>query len=247
MSYINWGLGQGNNALAAFGQGMQLGTFARQAQEQREARKAEAEGKNALAAYAGGDQAQMGAAMQYDPRAVLAIRGQVQGQEQAAAEQRRADLPTLTRLLEHASQGPEQWQQAIGVAQQYGIDTSSIPQQFDPEWAASQAQTLKLMQTPEAQEALSTAGKQAVDMGFQPGTPEFQAKVTEIWQQNGAIPYTDANGATRLYMPGRQQQGPEAGSVVGNFRFRGGDPNDRSNWEPVSQGGPTASPSGGFR
>lgn len=246
MSYINWGLGQGNNALAAFGQGMQLGTFARQAQEQREARKAEVEGRNALAAYYGGDDSQKGAAFAYDPKTAMGIDGQRQTQQQAAAERRRADLPTLTRLLEHASQGPEQWQQALGVAQQYGIDTSSIPQQFDPQWAASQAQTLKLMQTPEAQEALSTAGKQAVDMGFQPGTPAFQAKVTEIWQQNGAIPYTDANGATRLYIPGRgepTQQPVAEGTVIEN------DAGERmilrdGRWQPM--GGPTASPSGGF-
>ena len=44
--YINWGLaGGGNNAMASFGQGMQLGTYIRGQREEKER-------KNALAAYA---------------------------------------------------------------------------------------------------------------------------------------------------------------------------------------------------
>ncbi len=31
--------------------------------------------------------------------------------------------------------------------------------------------------------------------------------------------------------------GPPPGQEVGEYRFKGGDPNDRSNWEPVAQGG----------
>lgn len=39
--------------------------------------------------------------------------------------------------------------------------------------------------------------------------------------------------------------GPQVGAVVNGFRFRGGNPNDKANWEPAN-GGPTASPSGAF-
>lgn len=39
--------------------------------------------------------------------------------------------------------------------------------------------------------------------------------------------------------------GPAVGTVVSGFRFRGGNPNDKANWEPVN-GGQTASPSGVF-
>lgn len=189
----------------AVGQGI-VGAF-QAGQEQRR----QAETRNALSAYATDPNAETAAAIaQHDPVTGIQIgryeqqrAAQAAEAQRTAARDRQADIPMLTRLLDHAAKGPDQWQQAMGMAQQYGIDTSGIPQQFDPEWASTQAQTMKLLATPEGQEALSTAGKQAVDMGFQPGTPEFQAKVTEIWQQNGAIPYTDADGATRLYIPGR--------------------------------------------
>lgn len=236
---INWGLAQGGGYQNALAMGMQMGAQAREAKERKEYR-------NALAGYDPDNPETLKPIMAVDPRTGLHLQQQAQRAQAQQAEQRRADLPMMTRLLEHAAQGPEQWAQARGVAEQYGIDLSGLPEQFDPEWAQTQAQTMKLLATPEGQEALSTAGKQAVDMGYQPGTPEFQAKVTEIWQQNGAIPYTDASGATRLYMPGRQQSGPEAGAVVGGYRFKGGNPNDRNAWEPVS-GGAASNGSGTFQ
>lgn len=244
---INWGLAQGNGFQNALATGMQMGAQAREAADRREYR-------NALAQYDPNNPDTLKAVMQVDPRTGMQLQNQqAQAQQHQAQmqaqqqQQRKADLPMLGKLLNFASQGPDQWQQAIGVAQQYGIDISGIPQQFDPDWAKSQATVIGALSTPEGQEALSTAGKQAVDMGFRPGTPEFQAKVTEIWQQNGAIPYTDAQGATRLYVPGKSAQaGPESGSVVGGFRFKGGNPNDRANWEPVT-GGSGGNAGGNFR
>lgn len=43
----------------------------------------------------------------------------------------------------------------------------------------------------------------------------------------------------------RGASGPAVGTVVSGFRFRGGNPNDKGNWEPVN-GGQTARPSGLF-
>ena len=247
---INWGITQGSNSFQnALTQNLQIGSMLRQRKQQDEAAKAESAGKNALAGYATGDEEQFGAAVQYNPQAALGIRGDMQAQEAAAQKQERDQLPLVSRLLENAAKGPEQWAQSMQVAQQYGIPLNGVPQQFDPEWASSQAQTLKLLQTPEGQEALSSAGKQAVDMGFQPGTPEFQAKVTELWQQSGAIPYTDSTGATRLYIPGRNgqptQQAITEGTVVANdagerMIYRGG------KWEPMNAGGAGSNASGGF-
>lgn len=238
---INWGLAQGGGFQNALAMGMQMGAQAREAKERKEYR-------NALAQYDPNNPETIKPIMEVDPRTGLHLQQQAQRAQAQQTEQRRADLPMMTRLLEHAAQGPEQWQQARGLAQQYGIDVSGLPEQFDPEWAQSQAQTMKLLATPEGQEALSTAGKQAVDMGFQPGTPDFQAKVTEIWQQNGAIPYTDSEGATRLYIPGRNgvrtSQQITEGTVIENdagerMVFRGG------KWEAMTGGG-AGNSAGGF-
>jgi len=40
--------------------------------------------------------------------------------------------------------------------------------------------------------------------------------------------------------------GPAPGTVLNGYRFRGGNPNDRTNWEPVGNGGPTRAGSGTF-
>lgn len=57
-----------------------------------------------------------------------------------------------------------------------------------------------MLQTPEGEKALSTAGKQAVDMGYEPGTPEYAKVVRDIWTAGEAKPYV-VGGETRLYQP----------------------------------------------
>lgn len=194
MSEINWNLAQGGggfqNALAT---GLQFGQMIRQRQDEKEY-------KTALAGYDPANPETLKPVMAADPRLGLQLQSQqaqVAGQQ---AEKRRADLPMMGRLLQFAAQGPEQWQQALGVAQQYGIDTSNIPQQFDPEWAQSQSVMLQTLSTPQGQEALSTAGKIAADMGYKPGTPEHAQATREIFLSQEAKPYV-VGGETRLYTP----------------------------------------------
>lgn len=250
MSYINWNLAGGNNALAAFGQGMEIGNFLRNRKVAEAEDRRKTETQSALSAYAvDPNEANLNALASYAPEMVIQQRNAMEQRQAAQSnrqmEQRRADLPMLTRLLTEASKSREKWQNAISEAQRLGIDTTGIPQQFDPEWATAQATTMGALQTPEGTEALSNAGKIAVDMGFKPGTAEFNTKVGEIFQQQGAIPYTDAQGATRLYLPGRNSApGPEVGSVVQGYRFKGGNPSDRGNWEQV--GGGVSNGTGGF-
>ncbi len=235
-------LGQqsGNNIMQAFQQGRQMA-------EQREYR-------NALAQFDPSKPETLNAVMQVRPEVGLQLRGQVQQQQalaaaaqQKAAEARRADLPTMIKLLETATD-EQTYQRNVGAARQFGIDTSTLPQTFDPAWRDSRLQVMKAIATPEGQEVLSTAGKQAADEGFRPGTPEFQARTKEIWQQSGAIPYTGENGETRLYVPGRgvpTQQPVSEGTVIENAAgeqmiLRNG------KWEAMPKGGAGGSVSGNF-
>lgn len=253
---IQWGLAQGPNSFQnALGMGLQLGSMVRERKEQQAAQEAETQGRNALAGFAMGDQSQMGAAMQYDPRATLGIRqdmataAKAEREQQAqAAEQRRADLPTAIRLLEGATDEAS-YQRNMQTAAQYGIDTSGFPQQFDPQWRDENLTTMKMLGSPKGQEILSTAGKVAADMGYQPGTPEFSQYVRDYTTAQLAKPYTGSQGETRLYTPqiggAAQSAGPEVGAVVGGYRFKGGNPNDRSSWEQA--GGGASNGAGSFQ
>jgi hypothetical protein len=108
---------------------------------------------------------------------------------------------------------------------------------------------MKAIATPEGQTVLSAAGKQAADEGKIPGTPEFQARTKEIYEQSGAIPYTDESGATRLYIPGRNgvptQQPMGEGTVIENgageqMILRNG------RWVAMPKGGAGGNVSGNF-
>jgi len=199
---VNWGLaGNGNNALQMFQFGASLGQDIRQRQQ------AERE-DNALRAYATNpDEEALQGVIAADPRLGIQLQGQRAQQAAAQREQRRADLPILARLVNHARDEPT-YQQSLAAARSYGLDVSQAPANFDPNWIGQQKMLIESLQKPNAQEALSTAGKQAFDEGLQPGTPQFAKRVTEIWQQNSAIPYVGEGGETRLYIPG-QQQAPE--------------------------------------
>lgn len=238
-----WGPGAQGGFQNALSMGLQMGQMARRGQDQREY-------KNALAQFDPSNPETLKPIMAARPEVGIQLRGQIEAQagaraqaQREAAKDRRADLPTVTRLLE-TSVDQESYTRNLGMAQQYGIDVSTLPQQFDPAWRDQQIGTMKMLQTPEGQEVLSTAGKQAFDEGFKPGTPEFQKRTNEIWQQSGAIPYTGENGETRLYVPGRgvpTQQAITEGTVIENdagekMILRNG------KWEAVTGGGVSNGP-----
>lgn len=269
---INWGMpGPRDNALAYFQLGNQLGAQARERQDQRETR-------NALATVlrrpgqtpglgdaveeerrAGDDKAiteAWGTLYANDPRLAMQVE-QRQAQATAKAqEQKRADLPLLGRLLDQSTDEAS-YQRSLGIAREYGVDTSGLPPSYDPAWVEQQRATIKLLQDPAKQEALSAAGKIVMDMGFKPGTPEFNQKVLEVWQAGESKPYV-VGGETRLYTPRLGGPGQALGGVppeaVEALRRGEGTPEQFDEMfgagaaaKFMSQGGQTPPASGNFR
>ncbi len=90
---------------------------------------------------------------------------QAAADQRAAQEQKRADLPFVAKLIE-TSIDENSYQRNRQVAQQYGIDLSGAPANFDPTWRDEQLVTIKALSSPQAQEALSTYGKEGMDAGY---------------------------------------------------------------------------------
>lgn len=237
---INWGALQGGGFQNALAQGIQMGQMAGQARREREV-------QNALAQFDPSNPDTLKPVMQADARIGMQLRGQMQqaqaAQAQAeaeAAKARRADLPMLTRLLETATDEAS-YQRNLGVARQYGIDTSTLPQNFAPAWRDEQLATMKLLSTPEGREALSTAGKIAADMGLQPGTPEFAAETKRIFiaQQNKTLSYQPGGNAVSFNpYTGEREQLVQGEAMPDAMDF------NPDEWDIVGDAGGNAS--GGF-
>lgn len=75
--------------------------------------------------------------------------------------------------------------------------------------------------------------------GLQPGTPEYMALARQYAESRANPMQYLPNGdgtftvVPRGGAPSQPTGGPQPGTEVGGFRFRGGNPNDRANWEPV--------------
>lgn len=165
----NWQLANGGGFQNALATGLQIGQGIRQQRQDTERR-------NALVQQ---QQAQMQRQQQTDQRQQL--------------EQRRADLPFVGKLL-GSVRDEASYQQARGVAQQYGLDLSGAPPSYDPQWVESQKATVQALSDPKAQEALSTFGKIATDEGLAPGSPPYQQRVRELWQADQQKFYALAPG-----------------------------------------------------
>lgn len=200
----------------------------------------------------------------YNPQGALQVRAWEQQNEARQQAQQRADLPYVGRLLNTVTDEAS-YQRARNIASQNGLDLSSAPQQYDPAWVDDQKARVQLFGTPEGRQALSTAGKEAVDAGNPEGTPEFYAFVrnrlaaadrrTIPLQPGGSVAeYDPATGQARIVIAPNNGQmatgsavggGPQVGAVVGGYRFKGGNPNDRNNWEQA--GGGSGNATGNFR
>jgi len=271
---VEWGLAQGPNAFqSAFSQGLQLGDMVRQRSEERKTSNA----LSGLVANPQQDDAAFAELIKGLPgNAALKLSQARQGYQQNAAtqqraqqESRRADLPMLTNLLRNSTDQAT-YDRNLATARQYGVDTSTIPQQFDPQWRDQQLTTLQALQQPGGQEALSTAGKEAADAGFKPGTPQFNDFVRNrlVSSDRKVIPYT-AGGGVGIYDPASggvsnlitpNTGNAPAGTPVQQSNVpRLTNPSEVSSLKPGQQfydpngvlrqvpGGPTQPASGGFR
>ena len=183
----NWSLLQGNQSQQYFNNGAQLGSHVATTQRAREL-------DNALASYVTNpnDQAAFGKITQLDPRMGMQLQEREAQRKAAEAKAGQEKAMTVAKLFDGVT--PENYQQRLSVAQRMGIDTTGAPQQFDPNWVA---ENRIIMQTvAERPEALSTAGKIAVDEGYQPGSPEFNSRVKQIVvsEATKTIPYQPGGG-----------------------------------------------------
>lgn len=148
-----------------------------------------------------------------DALALTQYRTQTQAQQaqaQVAAGQRRRDeLPFLNNLLNSVTD-ENSYQRAKQQAQDYGIDISRAPANFDPQWIAKQ----KAISAPQGQQAITEGGKYAQEQGLQPGTDAYRAYVTDFVNNKLAQPYTGPGGETRVRVPnlGGQSQ-PSNGGI----------------------------------
>jgi hypothetical protein len=160
---INWDMaGRGNNALAYFQLGQQLG------QQVIDGRVNRAVGKIMQADQPGqmpnGQAPDLSAEWETVARNDPRLFGQLQ-QQRAAAEKQRQEQQlgysrTLRQLLKQAGTNP---QQAFAAAREMGIPLNNVPQPGTPEfepWRQTQLFILEAAETPEGKDMLTNAAKE---------------------------------------------------------------------------------------
>ena len=165
---------------------------------------------------------------QFDPRAMRSAfmaAGDVPGlmefeqqQTQARAgqqDQARQQLLSVARLLDDATD-PESYQRGLAAAQQMGLDVSSAPPTFDPNWVAQQRRIVQ--EFIERPQEMTTFMRDAMAAGIQPGSPEFR----QTFQNRYAAPpriVTGPNGEL-LVVGGGQAPAADAPPVLTDDDFR---------------------------
>jgi hypothetical protein len=152
--------------------------------------------KNALAAYAKDPNEQtFGGLAEAAPEYAMRARSDMEAQQARQQQQQQQQMGTVRQLLAKAGASPEGWAQAMGAAQQLGIDTSTIPQQYDPAWAQQQLFIMDALERD--QDQLPGIAQELQAAGYQPGTPEFAAAMRQVINSKYASDYVDSQGNTR--------------------------------------------------
>lgn len=188
---INWGLANQNGFQNALAQGMAYGQQIKRNREEKEY-------KNALAGYDPSNPETIKPIMQADPRLGLQLQQQSAAQQAAAQKQRQQDMGTFRQLLKQAGQSPEGWSQAMGAAQQLGLDVSRVPQQYNPQWAQEQLFIMDALENPDTMTAVQ---KDIQSLGIDPSTEEGRKAVGELILYKYGKPTTDEYGRPSLALP----------------------------------------------
>lgn len=178
-----------------------------------------------------------------DPR--LAMQLDDRQREQAKAEL--ADIGAAVRWAD----SPEKWQYVQQHYGQRGVDLS--PYRFEDRERGMVALG-KMSEYLNSQPKHETVTIDGVVMDKNTGQPLFESPYDRIIAgPDGSFYRVPRMGIGRgggmpqqaQPQPAQPPAGPQVGAVVQGYRFKGGNPNDRSSWEPV--GGQTAQPSGPFQ
>lgn len=192
----NWGaLNQNDNALSYFQTGMQMGDNLRK-------RREEGEVKNALAAYAANpdDPKALAGVIEKRPELGLKLRDSAQ---QAAAAQKKAQFDSVSKmaqLLNHATDEGT-YQQSLAAAKSLGMDTSTLPANYDAAWVGNQRVIVNAFEK-DGGVTLTNAAKQVGELGYDINTPEGKTVLAQLINAGHARPYVDEQGRQRLYTGG---------------------------------------------
>jgi hypothetical protein len=184
----NWGILQGNNQfMDNFQLGVRLGDRVATTDRARSL-------DNALASYAKDpNQQNLSMVIDRDPRMGMQLQEREAQRKAAEAKAGQEKAITVAKLFDGI--GSEQdYQQRLAMAKRMNIDVSTAPPNYDPAWVAENGAIMKFVA--EKPEALSDAGRKAVDKGFTPGTIEFQndVKTTLLAEATKPIPYQPGGG-----------------------------------------------------
>lgn len=239
---INWSLL--NNYAdpgTAFQQGIQAGAQRRQ----------QIQSRNALAAYArdptnpqahnallGADPATY---MQLQQRQAM-IDERSAGRKLDADKARREALLAGARIIREVQPKDDAgWQQVLAIGKQWGLPLENVPQTFDPNYVQQIISTADALSPEKPQ---TTAMQQNYEF-LKSRNPDLAEEY--LRRQAAEPPMMVNNGDGTITIIPRHQTaptgatgGPQPGQVVNGYRFKGGNPNDRSNWEQA--GGPGVSP-----
>lgn len=233
---INWGgynsFFERNNAGDSIQRGFEAGQAERKQRMQ----------ENALAQYATNpnDPGAVNALAKVDPRLAIQVGERQQRRQTELSEQSRANVLRGAQIIRQVQPKDQAgWDQALATAQAAGIDISTVPRQFDPNFATNMVNLADTFEPVKAESSPYSFIAGQPGAGVYVGDRRTGTLTEKVRANDGTVA-----AGTPVAAP-NAAGGPKPGTVEGGYRFKGGDPSRQENWEPVT-GGPTPQASGNF-